>query len=125
MGYSSSAKASMVLDALMAIVRDTPSSNVYRDHFYEIGRENGSGAMTGNVWRFTSGKYGDDKRMAVRAGSFRIDADGKIKRFPATTKEERAVAYAAGMARYNETFKPTPQEAYARANPRYTFTIIE
>jgi hypothetical protein len=124
MGYSSSAKASMVLDALMAIVRDTPSSNIDRDHFYEIGRENSSGAITGKVWKFTSGKYGDDKRMAVSAGSFRIEATGKIVRFPATTKAERNAAYVNGMRKYAETFMPAIRDI----NPsevRYSFTVIE
>lgn len=126
MGYSSTAKASLVLDALMAIVRDTPSSNVWRDHFFEIGRENADGAITGKVTRFTSGKYGDDKRMGVRAGTFRIEANGKIKRFPATTKAERDAAYAAGIARYKEMYMPTPQAQYAATHPvRYTFTVIE
>lgn len=120
MGYSSSAIASEVLTALMTIVKDTPSSNVWRDHFYEIGRENGDGAITGKVWRFTSGKFGDDKRMAVSAGSFRINANGKIVRFPATTAKERRQAENAGAKRYQEIFEPV-----VKPMTRYTFTVIE
>ena len=124
MGYSSTAKASLVLDALMAIVRDTPSSNVYRDHFYEIGRENGDGAITGRVWKFTSGEYGDDVRHAIVAGSFRIEANGKIKRFPATTIAERKAAYVIGMRKYAENFMPAIRDIQP-SEIRYTFTVIE
>lgn len=82
MGYSCTAIASLTHDALMEIVRDSESSNSYRGYFTEQGRENSGGAITGTVWKFV------DENHVRRAGSYKIDAEGKIIRFLGTTKKE-------------------------------------
>lgn len=49
-------------------------------YFYEIGRKNDDGAITGTVYAFLS------NGMASSAGTFRIEPNGKITRFPRTIK---------------------------------------
>lgn len=86
MGYSCTAIASLTLESLLDIVRDTESSNVYRGRFIERGRENDDGAITGTVYTFIG------TTSCKRSGSYKINAEGKIERFPGTTKAERMAA---------------------------------
>jgi hypothetical protein len=124
MGYSCTAKASLVMDAVQAIMdRDNPNrvSNALPNGFWEIGREQADGAITGTVWK-TVRKYTDAERAAeaakmgehckpewvgdpvVRTGSFKVSADGKIVRFPQLTKRQKAEAEANGAASYTERY---------------------
>lgn len=98
MGYSCTAIAHMTLDALMDIVRDTESSNVYRGRFFEQGRENSDGAITGTIWKYV------DENHVRREGSYKISAEGKIVRFPGTTKDERNLAEKTGKARFQRDY---------------------
>lgn len=82
MGYSCTVRASHAVDILgRHCVKQTGSQNVWHHrnqrYFWERGRENHDGAITGTVHRFTA------ENMAVRVGSFRIEPDGRVARFPA------------------------------------------
>jgi hypothetical protein len=122
MGYSYAAKAGYVLTALQAVVdREWPNpvSNALPNGFWETGKENADGAITGTVWR-TVKKLTDEERKAEaikrgcadhpdwigdpcrRAGSFRIEATGKIKRFPTIPAAWRAEAERTGAERFRE-----------------------
>jgi hypothetical protein len=90
MGYSCTAAANYTLDAIGELI-GSPSSNGMPngDGFFEIGRENADGAITGTVWRklnaaerarFAHLDALDDR--VQRRGSFRIDESGKVRRFP-------------------------------------------
>jgi len=57
MGYSCNVQAAYVTDAWQqACIDQTGSQNVFRvkgqRYFWEIGREQRDGAITGTVWRF-------------------------------------------------------------------------
>ena len=91
MGYSCSTIANNVLNFIIASVNNTDSSNEWtfngKRYFYEVGRENRDGAITGTVWRFQP-----DGVHVKRAGSFRIEPEGEISRFPHVPNEVRAKA---------------------------------
>ena len=86
MGWSCNADAGRTLDAWRALcVESTNGSNTWETkrgmYFYEVGRENDDGAITGTVMRMIgSGK-------CRSAGSFRINPDGTVARGPALLKE--------------------------------------
>ena len=91
MGYSCSAMASLVLDGIMETVRrDGESANVWfhkgEKFMWERGRENADGAITGMVRRFTP------MGRVLLIGSFRIEQDGVITRFPATSHNDKTYA---------------------------------
>jgi len=90
MGYSCTKDAAEKLQAIMAKLEEEgliayhngrPIANTWRRGqdtlFYEIGRENLDGAITGSVWSM-SGR---------RIGSFRIEPDGSVTRFPGMPKK--------------------------------------
>lgn len=84
MGYSCTAAADRTLDAISeACYRQTKTRNVYRhngrDLFWEVGRENADGAITGTIYRL-SGPLGNPKTTITKAGSFRINPNGTIAR---------------------------------------------
>lgn len=87
MGWSARADACDTLDAwTRACVAQTGSQNTYRPHdsdrqyFFEIGREQADGSITGSVFRMV----GNDS--AIRSGSFKIGPDGDVVRWPAGFK---------------------------------------
>jgi hypothetical protein len=91
MGYSCAAMASLVLDGIMKNVdRDGKSQNVWshngEKYMWERGRENADGAITGTVYRFVN----DGEILPV--GGFRIEHDGNINRFPATSHNDKIAA---------------------------------
>lgn len=79
MGYSAAAAAFDTLNTFDNHGTDR-SGNVWEyngsRYFFERGRENSDGAITGTIFRFV----GTDS--AVRVGSFRINPDGTIARAP-------------------------------------------
>lgn len=122
MGYSYAAKAGYVIQAIQEIMeRDhgVNGSNCLPNGFWEYGREQADGAIVGTVWK-TVKKYTDEERKdaavrmgmadhpewvgdpATKAGSFRIEPDGKIKRFPQLNKAQKEEAYHRGLMRYEE-----------------------
>lgn len=92
MGWSCSKAAGDVISEMWRLCREqTGSSNTYRvgDSEYiaeESRKEHDDGAITGTIMRFTL-KRPDGSGQAVRAGSFRIDGDGTVKRGPAILKQ--------------------------------------
>ena len=102
MGYSCTAKAAMVLDTFHG---GGEVSNTWTwkgtEYFYEQGRENQDGAITGTIWSM-SGR---------RKGSFRISPDGIVERAPhgmRTCLSERD-----GLAMYLKLHEPG--EAWRKA----------
>ena len=94
MGYSCTAKAHEALRRVMEVLQARGYglrhdgrllANGWKtsrgEHFYEIGREHLDGAMTGPVFRVLR------NGRASRIGSFRIEPDGKIRRFPGLPRE--------------------------------------
>ena len=106
MGYSSTIKASFVMDSLMILLQSSsPRINSYNawekkgiKFFHEIGREQKDGAITGTVHRYIS----DD--LCKVAGSFRIESNGKISRFVGSTKQQRTEAETAGLIKFYTTY---------------------
>ena len=106
MGWSCAASAGKVLRYISAcIVERHGNQNQWETpkgkFFFETGRENADGAITGTVWRvhpagvpFTSRgrEYLYDNDRVTRAGGYRIEADGTITRFPHLPKDIRKAA---------------------------------
>jgi hypothetical protein len=87
MGWSCRKEAGLVLEAWgAACVAAGGSSNAWHEgdagYFFEVSRkEHDDGAITGAVMKMLSNGW------ARRAGTFRIDGDGKIERAPKFLKE--------------------------------------
>lgn len=94
MGCSYSAKAGYTLDAINVLIGTTTSNGMPDGGFYEHGRERADGAITGTVYRSV------DAGHCRRCGSFRIEASGKVKRFPGLPALLLREAEARGAARY-------------------------
>src|SRR5262245_24937702 len=122
MGYSCTAKAALVLDAVSFLMREaagSESSNAMPDggFFERSNKEHADGAITGTVFKRVA-VYTDAERAKVaadmgpnvkpewigdpckRAGTFKISADGKIVRFPGLSKTQRAEAERKGAAEF-------------------------
>ena len=123
MGYSCSAKASLTLDAAMRILQAVfpgESSNTWKKdgetYFFERGREQYDGAITGTVYRFVAAPA---KKQVVTvqpmaqggqvdtgycrpAGSIKIDPEGKIVRFATMSATQRQQAETQGKKEYDE-----------------------
>lgn len=89
MGYSCTARASEVLDKIMSYDKFNIDHEKY-SYFIEIGKENFDGAITGTVYRLIGESFvredGLKSRRCKKAGSFRIDSNGEIVRFPGVPK---------------------------------------
>jgi len=117
MGWSCTARAGLVFDALGQEFNQPTSNGLPGGGFYEAGREQDDGAIVGSVWRPLNAaeraRWAHLDRLderVVRAGSFRIAPDGRIVRFPRTTAEQRRRAEERGAAMYRERFE-TPRTA--------------
>lgn len=115
MGYSYAAKAGYALDKLSELIASPMSNGMPDGGFYEHGRENDDGAITGTVWRKLNaaerGHYAhlsDVADRVVRRGSFRINPDGTIKRFPGLPSSMLREAERLGAALYVERHMPQP-----------------
>ena len=104
MGYSCTAKAGYAKDALIIQLQvgfDKQTSNGWKngllEYFYEIGREQPDGAITGSIYR-----HGGEGSSCVRAGTFRIEPDGKIHHWPTATKAMKQTAQNVGLIEYNK-----------------------
>ena len=126
MGYSYTVKAGLVMDAVQAIMdRDNPQPNRCQNKlpngFWEYGREQPDGAITGTVWKTVrvltdaeraeaAAKMGGGAKPdwigdpVVKAGSFKVSKDGKIVRFPQLTKAQKAEAEKMGAAQFAERY---------------------
>lgn len=101
MGWSARVEACETFDAWARVcVAQTGKQNVYREfdgdqeYMIERGREQDDGSITGTVFRLVDD---DGQLLAYRAGSFRIDPDGSVKRWPTKFKRlwEQEGAFAA------------------------------
>jgi hypothetical protein len=108
MGYSCLAISGLVLDAMVQVMQDCGPhpdniSNGWtvdgNNYFYEVGREQQDGSITGSVW-------GPSKTEGCvhKVGSFKIDAEGKVVRFPTSSKVQRDKAQIVGHADYKSKF---------------------
>lgn len=117
MGWSCSAIASKVMEALeVQLGCDELGSNAWtakgKKYFHETSRrEHDDGAITGTVQRIIGGmETGGGTERCHAVGSFKINGDGTIARFPTSTKAQRKAAQIGGLARFAEYH---PQEAEA------------
>lgn len=107
MGYSSTAAAAFAMDWIrdhVSIPVDGSSNAIPGGGFWEVGRENPDGAITGTVWK----PWAKDPSRVVRRGSFRVDPDGSVVRFPGLTKAQREAAGAFAVKRYAEAYGGRP-----------------
>lgn len=89
MGYSCRQDADMTYRSWLDIcVETTGKGNVYAsggtEYLLELGREQRDGAMTGKVSRL---ERDGDRLLAWSCGSFRIEPDGTVKRYPTGLKQ--------------------------------------
>ena len=100
MGWSCNAAAGYTMDALSQMcVNSTGSSNTWthgRDkYFFERSNvEHDDGSITGSVF-----KFGDDGRCR-KAGSFKINGEGQLLRFPTMGWQMRMNYTLAGRKKY-------------------------
>lgn len=98
MGYSCCTSAANALDFILDQVTDSlGSSNSWQndgnDYFFERGREQADGSITGTVYRMIG------ENRCRKAGSAKIDPDGLVRRFPnipAHVRENARLAYESG-----------------------------
>lgn len=104
MGYSCNAASAYALDWIrdnVSLALPAKSSNGMPDGgFWEVGRENADGAITGTVWK----PWAVDPLRVVRRGGFRIEPDGRVSRFPGLSAAERAKASEAGRTGYRASY---------------------
>jgi hypothetical protein len=91
MGYSCTKDASEMLGLIRNQFTDGQTSNGLRigaaTFFYEIGREQADGSITGTLFENV------DETHARRYGSFKINVDGTIARFPGIRRDMRISMY--------------------------------
>jgi hypothetical protein len=103
MGYSCTAVAAMVQDEMVNFLQsgDNKTSNTWvirgRKYFYERGRENGDGRITGTVWESVG-------NMARKRGNYCITADGEVKSWPTSTALMRINAALLGREKYKQKY---------------------
>jgi len=109
MGYSCSALANETMDAMFAEMEKTcppadKTSNGWdfkgNSYFFEMGREQEDGAITGSVFRHGNDNNGIGKGFCRRVGSIKILSNGKIKSWPFTTKGMREKAESGGFTNF-------------------------
>lgn len=101
MGYSCTVKADNSLDELIIQLKaagseiETSNGWMIKDkrYFFQRGREQKDGAITGSVHKHTG------ERTCKNVGSFRIKPNGRIIRFPTSTKIQREIAELTAEAR--------------------------
>lgn len=90
MGYSCTVDANNTLGVIEHMFATDGNPNVLtirgEQYFFERGREQEDGAITGQLMRMLPGEY------CERAGAVRIAADGEIIRFPALSRAEKQEA---------------------------------
>jgi hypothetical protein len=102
MGWSCRKEASDTMRAWSdACHASSGSSNVWKsadgsEFFFEVSRkEHDDGAITGSIIALGAPSGPDGARYGRKAGSFRIDPDGRVARAPAFLKAASAVRKAA------------------------------
>lgn len=117
MGYSCNAASGYALDYIrdeVSLKLPAGSSNGMPDGgFYEVGRENADGAITGTVWK----PWAEDPSRVVKRGGFRIEPDGTVSRFPGLKKEVRLAATAFADKRMKEVHHSAHLRGWIAAEP--------
>lgn len=90
MGWSCAKAAGDKVDAILK-ANNEESQNTWTNEngvraFFEYGREQADGSITGTVYKFV------DATRVVPAGSVKVNADGKVVRFPLLSKAMRKAA---------------------------------
>jgi len=119
MGYSCSSMANAVFKQIRKILRESgPETN--RDdqywyagkwHWWYISRERNDGAIVGPVYEIIETPEG---QQTQRVGSFHVNKDGRIIRFPGSTKKQRIKAEREGIRQYFETSDWPPEKVERR-----------
>jgi hypothetical protein len=96
MGYSCNKAAGLTLDSILEQVAPFPSpTNTWEykgnKYFFERGREQDDGAITGQVWRMDP-EDAQGRCFCHRSGSARIEPGGRVTRFPHISKQVKKVA---------------------------------
>ena len=105
MGYSCSARASFTLDAVRLFSEFDDSSENWK-YFLERGRENVDGSITGIVYEITGPKDEKGSWPICKKGSFKIDANGEIVRFPGLARNLWDIALIHSIEMYDKEFSP-------------------
>ena len=104
MGYSCNAASAFALDWIrnnVSLALPAGTSNGMPDGgFWEVGRENADGAITGTVWK----PWAPDPSRVVRRGGFRIEPDGRVSRFPGLSAAKRRAASEHAKRTYRERY---------------------
>lgn len=106
MGYSCSAKARYTLDQVDCLDEFDIKSPNYK-YFIEIGKENRDGAITGSVFELDEIYSHMDLLRPVsckKIGSFRVNPNGTIARFPGVSKRMYGVLEIAGIEAFDREF---------------------
>lgn len=109
MGYSATVLACFAQDTMITLLQAAAgdcggSSNSWGDndgeyHFFERGREQNDGAITGTVYKTFSA-------VSCRpAGSVRIEPDGTVTRWPTSTAGQRQLAKETADAKYGAIYE--------------------
>lgn len=87
MGYSCTKAAADTLDAIQKLYGDPTTGNTLllgdKKYFHERGREQNDGAITGKVFVFVT------VSTCIPCGTYRINPDGTIARFPHLSKKQK------------------------------------
>ncbi len=91
MGWSCRSDAGLTLEMIEAkCIAENGCVNDYNtkggNYFFEVGRENRDGAITGTIYRVTVPSATSPRGNAKKSGSFRIEPNGEISRGPAFFK---------------------------------------
>lgn len=93
MGYSATSRAFRTLEQIESLMKGrnaTVSNGIVTNEwtgFWEMGREQADGAIVGSIHKNVNGT------QCIRYGSFRIEPDGKLSRFPGLSKRDREDIY--------------------------------
>lgn len=96
MGYSATTRAFRTLEQIESLMKGrgaTVSKGIVANEwtgFWEMGREQADGSIVGTIQKNV--EY-QGKTCCVRAGSFRIEPDGRLSRFPGLSKRDREDVY--------------------------------
>ncbi len=109
MGYSCAAKASYTRKAIETLIAARYGADRVSNYvpfpefggFFEIGRETQDGAIVGSVYKTV-----DAAGHCRRSGGFRIDACGKVARFPGVPRDLLDEAEIIGAREYKEIHEP-------------------
>lgn len=106
MGWSCTAAAGLTLDAIKEhFTREgIETGNGIKGKgwtgFWETGPEHEDGAITGSIFKDTGAGY------CRRVGSFRIEPDGRISRFPGLGAAARKACEETGAVKYRQRYGP-------------------